>query len=83
MTFVVPWIRLEIPCFSMAFWVPSELRAHCRMVVIGCCLGPIAVTKQYGVVLQHVKCNIKLAGIKAYEKTRMQSTKTRQIKAAR
>ena len=40
-----------------------------------------AVTKQYGVFLQHAKFNIKHAGIKAYEKTSTQWTKIRKIKA--
>ena len=32
-----------------------ELRAHCQVKVIGCSLGSIAVTKQYGGALQHAK----------------------------
>ena len=35
-------------------------------------LGALAVAKQYGVVLHHAKYNIKHAGIKGYEKARMQ-----------
>ena len=38
-------------------------------------LGPIAATKHFGVALQHAKYNIKPAGIKGYEKTRMQTEK--------
>ena len=45
-------------------------------------LGHIAVTKHYGVALQHAKYSIKLAGIKGYEKTMMQIVKIRKIKAA-
>ena len=48
----------------------------------GCSLGHIAVTKQYGVTLQHAKYIVKPAGIKGYEKTRMQITKIRKIMAA-
>ena len=41
----------------------------------GVSLGPIAATKQYGVALQHAIYNIKHAGIKEYEKTKMQITR--------
>ena len=46
---------------------------HARLKVFGSSLGLIAVTKQYGVAPQHAKYNIKHAGRKGYEKTRMQT----------
>ena len=48
-----------------------------RVRVIDRYLGPIAVTKQSGGAYI-----IKPAGIKGYEKTRVQITKIRKIKAA-
>ena len=61
----------------------SELRDHGWLRVFGCLLGSlVAVTKQYGVALQHAKYSIKPAGIKGYEKTRMQITKIQKIIAA-
>ena len=70
----------------MAFQVGGpELRAHGEVGQFGSgsSLGPIAVTRQYAVALQHTKYSIKPRGIKGYEKTRMQITKIRNIKAAR
>ena len=65
----------------MAFrGTPGE--GETRVRVMGCYLGPIAVTKQSGAALQHAKYIIKPAGIKGYEKTRMQTTKIRKVKAA-
>ena len=59
-----------------------ELRAPCWLVVFWLVPGLIAVTKQYGVALQHAKYIIEPEGIKGYEKTRMQLTKILKIKAA-
>ena len=61
----------------MAFWVGPERRAHGRSRMFGLSLGPIAVNKQHGVAFQHAKFNIKHAGIKGYERTRMQTSKVR------
>ncbi len=41
------------------------------LVVFGLSLGPVTLTKQYGVALQHAQYNMKYAGIKEYEKTTM------------
>ena len=71
--------RLEILCFSMAFQVGPELRDHVWLMVLGCFLSPIAATRRYGVAFQHVKYNINHAGT---EKTTMQITEIRKIKAA-
>ena len=57
-----------------------ELRPNCRAVVISLVPGPIATTAQ--LAQQHAKYSIKPAGIKGYEKIRMQVTKTRKINAA-
>ena len=54
----------------------AELRTYGRLVVTCFLLGSIAVTKQYGAALQ------QNAGIKGYEKARMQIAKMRKIKAA-
>ena len=45
-------------------------------------MDPIAATKQYGVAPQHTKYKLKHAGIKGYEKTRMQIMMIRKINAA-
>ena len=73
---------LKLDVFRWLSRGAPELRAHCRVRVIGLSLGPIASTKQYGEPLQHAKYRIELAGIKGYEKTTMQSTKIRKIKVA-
>ena len=51
-----------------------------QVMVIGLCLGPIAVTEQYGVALQHAKSSIRPAGIKINEKNRMQTTRIQKSK---
>ena len=50
--------------------------------VLGYSLGLIAVSRQYGVALQHAKYSIKYAGVKDYEKTIMQIAILRKNKAA-
>ena len=74
--------RLEVLCFSMAVLGGLELRDHGRWLVVGSSKGPMAETKQYEEALQHDKYNIKHAGVKRYEKARVQITKIRKNKAA-
>ena len=66
----------------MAFRGGPELNNHGRLGQFGSALGPIAATKQYGLALQHARHRNKLAGIKGYEKARMQIAKIQKIKAA-
>ena len=61
----------------MALQGGPRLRAHGQLEVIGLSLGPIAVTKQCEVALQHARYNIKHAGVKGYGKNRMQITKSK------
>ena len=47
------------------------------MMVIDLYLGPVAVTKKYGEALGYATHSIKHAGIKRYERTRVQTVNIR------
>ena len=67
-------------------WVSGGVpdgRAPCRMVVFGMLSGPYSNSQTVGVVIQHARYIMKHAGMKGYEKTRMQITKMRKITAAK
>ena len=68
-------------------WLPGgapRLRAHDRVGPFGCSAAPIPTAKQSAGAhtTQDTKYKNKHAGIKGYEKTGMQITKRRKIKAA-
>ena len=74
--------RLEVSWYSIGFWgVPGAEEPWPDDGIWAAFWSPLSSSKQFPAAIQHAKYIMKHAGMKGYEKTRMQITKIRKIKA--
>ena len=71
---------LKCDGFSGLPWDTPRSRLQGRFVVIWLIPGPHSNSQTVGVAIQHARYIMKHAGMKGYEKTRMQITKIQKIK---